>query len=167
MASGAGASIAAVILLFAGALKVRHRPEFASQITAYEIVPAAVAVALGSVLPFLEILAGVLVLFLPRAGGPLSAALFLSFAAAVEINLLRGRTELRCGCFGPSGQRPIRGGHVAMNLALAAAAAVAGLGDGPPSLAAARMGLSMLLLAMLLLVGRELRGAKQESEARR
>jgi hypothetical protein len=67
-----------------------------SQIAAYGLVPAPASIALGHILPFAEVSAGIAVLAIPRIGGGAVALLFATFAFAVAINLLRGRTELVC-----------------------------------------------------------------------
>jgi hypothetical protein len=164
LVSGAAATIASLVLIVAGVMKVRDASSFASQIAAYQIVPRTVATGMGRTLPFLEIAAGLLLLLRPRLGGPLCSLLFLSFAVAVQINLLRGRTELVCGCFGASGRQPIRPSHVAMNLMLIAASLVAAISKGPPSLISARIGISFLALVLLLRAWRALHRIDREGE---
>jgi hypothetical protein len=163
LATGAAASICAVVLLIAGLLKVRDRSTFASQIAAYQVVPSVAALFLGHFLPWAEILGALLILFAPWLGGLVCAALFLGFAVAVGTNVLRGRTELICGCFGPRGRQRISRTHVLMNLCLAAAAALFAMSRaGPPSLAALRTGISAVLLASLWSVARDLRRANRQ-----
>jgi Methylamine utilisation protein MauE len=113
-----------------------------------------------------EVLASILILSVPRVGGPLCAVLFLSFALAVAINLIRGRTELVCGCFGRAGRQPIRPSHVVMNVALAGGAVLSIVRSGLPSFAAARFGLSAILLALLFKAGNDLRTIGRESYPR-
>jgi Methylamine utilisation protein MauE len=161
--AGAAATICSVVLLFAGALKIPHREAFASQIATYQVVPVRAATPLGHILPFVEILASILILSVPRVGGPLCAVLFLSFALAVAINLIRGRTELVCGCFGRAGRQPIRRSHVVMNVVLACGAVLSIVRDGLPSFAAVRFGLSAILLALLFKAGNDLRAIGRES----
>jgi Methylamine utilisation protein MauE len=161
--AGATGTICSVVLLLAGALKIPHREAFASQIAAYQVVPVKAATVLGHALPFVEVLAAMLILSVPHVGGPLCTVLFLSFALAVAINLVRGRAELTCGCFGPTGRQPIRRSHVVMNVALACAALLSIVRDSLPSLAAARFGVSAFLLALLFKAGKDLRAIGRES----
>lgn len=165
VASGAAAVACSLVLLTAGVLKVRHPSTFTSQIISYQIVPRRVAALLGHTLPGLEMLAGLLILLAPRIGGPLCALLFLSFAGAVGINVLRGRTELTCGCFGPSGRQPIRASHVVVNLLLAGSAGLATLQTGRPTLVAMQLGLAALLLFLLARSRRRVLLIKSESAA--
>jgi hypothetical protein len=165
LATGISASLCAVVLMVAGFLKIRDRSTFASQIAAYDVVPTRVSYHLGHVLPFAEILAALLVLFASRVGGPIAALLFTGFAVAMGKNVLRGRTELICGCFGPRGKQSVSGMHVVMNFGLAGAAVFAAFRTGPPSLTSLRTGISIFALAYLWTVYRELHSANQRLRA--
>ncbi len=57
--------------------------------------------------------------------------MLLVYAAAVGVNLRRGRRHIDCGCAGPAARRPISGWLVARNVVLAAAA-LAGLAPVAP-----------------------------------
>jgi hypothetical protein len=50
---------------------------------------------------------------------PQSAALLLLYAAAIGVNLHRGRHDLSCGCGGPDERRPIAAWMLGRNLLLA------------------------------------------------
>jgi len=56
-----------------------------------------------------------------------SIALFVGYAIAIAVNLLRGRVHIDCGCLGAAGREEISWWLVGRNLACAAAA-LAGLG---------------------------------------
>ena len=51
-----------------------------------------------------------------------AAALLALYAAAIAVNLARGRRHLDCGCAGPALRRPISGWLVVRNLVLVAIA---------------------------------------------
>ena len=141
---------AAFLLLVAGASKIRGRKEFVSQIRAYAVVPYGAAAVLGQALPFIEVATAVVVFADPQLGGLFVAALFSSFGGAMTLNLLRGRRELVCGCFGPSGRRTITWTHAVANFVLAAAGAGAALGHIGPTLPTAIAGISVLLAAFVV-----------------
>ena len=108
-------------LLFASAAlqKLRDLPGFAAAVAAYRLLPA--ATGLAWLLPLAELLvAGGLLATASRAwAAPGGAVLLGLYAAAIAINLQRGRTELACGCGGPNERRPIAAWMVWRNLALA------------------------------------------------
>lgn len=108
----------ALLFAISSAHKLRATDDFAEIIAAYRVLPSGLAHPLSTLLPILEIsiAAGLLI---PEAYqlAALAGALLLSvYAAAIGINLLRGRTELNCGCLGPGGHKAISGGLVARNL---------------------------------------------------
>src|SRR2546426_11169679 len=146
--AGASASCG-LVLIGAGGLKVRDRRTFGSQIVAYDLLPRSAAHLLGEILPFAEILAGLLLLILPGLGGVLSAILFLAFAAAIGANHARGRRELVCGCFGPAGRQTITPAHVVVNLVMAALAVGASVRTTRPTADELLTGGTLFLAALL------------------
>ncbi len=114
---------AAFALLFASAAihKLRDLAGFADAFAAYEMLPAGAA-RLAWVLPLLElaIAAGVLPRDTRAAAGAAGGALLLLYAAAIGVNLRRGRRDLACGCGAALERRPIAAWMVWRNLALAA-----------------------------------------------
>jgi thiol-disulfide isomerase/thioredoxin len=88
-------------------------------------LPEKLAVPLGSVLPFLEIL--IALALLPGSTAWIAAlaglALLLLFAAGIAINLLRGRAP-DCNCFGQLHSKPVSWSLVARDLAMASVAAL-------------------------------------------
>jgi hypothetical protein len=113
----------ALLFLVAAAHKLRDLAVFRATFAEYRILPD----ALSGLVPFVELT--VAVLLLVPAGGALgevgAAALLLVYAAAVGVNLARGRRHIDCGCAGPRARRPIGGGIVVRNVLLAAAALMA------------------------------------------
>lgn len=114
--------IACCALLFASAAlhKLRDRAHFTEVLRAYRVLPEG-AVALAPLVPLAELV--VAAGLLPPAARPGAAlggaALLLAYAAAIAVNLRRGRRELACGCGGPDDARPIAPWMVVRNLVLA------------------------------------------------
>ncbi|HXY97418.1 MAG TPA: MauE/DoxX family redox-associated membrane protein, partial [Steroidobacteraceae bacterium] len=114
--------LACLALLFASAAlhKLRDLPAFTEVLRAYRVLPAA-AVRLAPLVPLAELLvAAGLTVSATRSGAGLGgAALLTAYAAAIAVNLRRGRRDLACGCGGPDDARPIAPWMVARNLMLA------------------------------------------------
>jgi putative oxidoreductase len=91
------------ILVVAGAAKVGHGTEFASQIAGFRLLPQPVIAPLALLLPFLEILDGgyLIVGMFTRAAAWVAVAMFAVFDAAIASAVVRGMT-VSCGCFGPN-----------------------------------------------------------------
>jgi hypothetical protein len=153
---GVAAAMCSAVLGSAGAAKLGDRAVFGSQIASYQILPLGMSRALGHLLPFLEILAAVSILLWPVLGGIICAGLFLSFGLAIALNLLRGRRELRCGCFGPRAVHLISWWHVFFDLSLAVLAAGAATGRHSPSLLSLQVGFSAFLVGVLINARRSL-----------
>jgi hypothetical protein len=149
MAAGIAGTVCGVVLLIAGVMKIGGMGVFGQQIVAYSVLPKRLARLAGYLLPSLEMTMGISMLFAPRLGA-VAAFLFVSFAMAVGLNLLRGRTELRCGCFGATGLHTISWGHVAGNFGLVLLAVLSFFGNHRPSFLAFQVGVSLVLLILLL-----------------
>src|ERR1700716_183312 len=118
-----GAMLAgALALLFVSAAfnKLRSLQRFAEVFRAYRLLPEAVA-RLSWLVPALELTVGVgLLARRSRAGASAAgAALLLAYAAAIAINLQRGRRDVACGRGGRLERRPIAAWMVWRNLLLA------------------------------------------------
>jgi uncharacterized membrane protein len=111
-------------LLFASAAvhKLRAPAHFAAVLAAYRLLPEGAA-RLWVVVPVVEVLvaAGLLVSATRAAAACAGAGLLALYAAAIAVNLKRGRHELACGCGGANESRPIAPWMVVRNLLLAAA----------------------------------------------
>jgi hypothetical protein len=109
-------------LLFASAAlhKLRELTRFAEALRAYRVLPEG-AVRLAPLVPLAELMVGAgLALSATRLGAGLGgAALLVAYAAAIAVNLGRGRRDLACGCGGPDDARPIAPWMVTRNLLLA------------------------------------------------
>ncbi len=112
-----------LILLVAGGSKVAAPDRVIRAIGAYDLLPRRAVQPVARSLPLLEMATGALLLTGAAAGlAALAAAGMLAvFAAAVALNLARGR-RFDCGCAGLSGSRPISWGLVARNVLLAGSA---------------------------------------------
>ena len=119
--------VGCLVLLFASAAlhKLRDLGHFADVLRAYRVLPEG-AVRLAALVPLAELaVAGGLVAPGARFGAALGgAALLLVYAAAIGVNLRRGRHDLACGCGGPDDARPIAPWMVVRNVALALLLAV-------------------------------------------
>lgn len=89
------------VFVLAGISKALDMHAFASEISAYQIAPAALVQPLAIALPLLEILIGVYLLLglMQRWAGAAAGALLLLFIGSMTWALMHGLT-LDCGCFG-------------------------------------------------------------------
>ncbi|HXZ60575.1 MAG TPA: MauE/DoxX family redox-associated membrane protein [Steroidobacteraceae bacterium] len=119
--------IGCLALLFASAAlhKLRNLAHFAEVLRAYRALPEGL-VRLAPLVPLAELTVAVgLLPAATRSGAALAGvALLLSYAAAIGVNLGRGRRDLACGCGGPDDARPIAAWMVVRNLVLALLLAV-------------------------------------------
>jgi hypothetical protein len=109
-------------LLFASSAlhKLRNLPHFTEVLRAYRLLPGG-AVRLAPLVPLAELsVAAALLPAVARQPAALAGVTLLCvYAAAIAVNLGRGRTDLACGCGGPDEARPIALWMVVRNLALA------------------------------------------------
>jgi len=149
------------LLLLAGVPKVRDHEGGLAAVRGYQLLPEAGERLVARVLPYVEILLGVLLV--AGLGAPLVPAaatvLFLVFFAGLTINLLRGRRELDCGCFAfakTEGSAPRIGWfHAGRALVLAALAASlllapGGYGIGVTPVADYALGLTLAVLVLAI-----------------
>ena len=94
------------VWVVAGALKIPDPAESVRAVRAYQLLPESVVPLVGYVLPMLEVLLGVCLLFglLTRIGGVLSSLLLVAFIVGIAAAWARG-LEIECGCFGGGGAR--------------------------------------------------------------
>ncbi len=94
--------VLAIVFLVAAASKLRGLHHFARIVVAYQVLPPELGYVFAYVLPWMEAILGFCLLL--GVGIAWAAAvvgvLLSSFAAAGAVNLLRGRRDLQCGCFG-------------------------------------------------------------------
>jgi uncharacterized membrane protein YphA (DoxX/SURF4 family) len=110
------------VFLRAGFAKITDLADFRSAVKNYRLLPPGLVPVVALTLPFAELAAAILLAvgILPGITAGLLALLLLCFAAAIAINLARGRS-FDCGCAG-SAPRTISWAHVASNACLAALA---------------------------------------------
>lgn len=117
----------ALLLLAAAVPKLRAPDAFVGVVRNFRLLPAPLATAFARVLPWIELVLALALLWpaSTHAAAWATAALMLLFALALGINLARGRRDIDCGCLriGRDGQaQHISGWLVLRNLALAAGA---------------------------------------------
>jgi len=98
--------VLAVVFVYAGAVKANDVTAFAGHVSAYQILPFAMNYLLAATLPYVEFLAGLLLLLNVRVRSALVVigGMNLVFIVALISVLLRG-LDIDCGCFEPgSGQ---------------------------------------------------------------
>jgi uncharacterized membrane protein YphA (DoxX/SURF4 family) len=101
----------ALVFVYAGAVKIQDIVAFAGHVAAYQLLPYAVNYLVAATLPYLELLAGVLLLLNVRVRPALVAigGMTLLFMVALISVLLRG-LEIDCGCFDPAGGQDVSAG---------------------------------------------------------
>lgn len=107
------------VLVVAGTAKLLDRGEFSQTVRRFRILPAVLIPAVAGALPIAEILVGgslISSVFLQWPivawSGALAIALFALFGGAITINLVRGITDISCGCFGKASSRQLSWGLV-------------------------------------------------------
>lgn len=122
-----------LVLVFArsAAHKVTEFSFFSATLSDYRLLPMTFVRPAALLLAVAEVMAIALLIFpdLRASGAALGGALLLVYAAAMGINLWRGRFRIDCGCGGPG--QMISWALVARNFGLAAAAGFVALCTGP------------------------------------
>ena len=98
----------ALTFVYAGAVKMQDVVAFAGHVAAYQILPYAVNYLVATTLPYVEFLAGVILLLNARVRPALVVVggMTLVFMVALISVLLRG-LDIDCGCFDPSGGKDV------------------------------------------------------------
>lgn len=120
-------SLALMIALIYGTAavsKVMAWQELPGVVGNFRILPAALVPAFSVALPIIEaLIAAALLIDATRHIAACAAALlFMIFAAALAVNLRRGRLQIDCGCFRSDLKQPISLALVLRNLLLAVCA---------------------------------------------
>ena len=91
------------IFIYASLDKIGHPLEFARIIRNYHVLPEFLVTLPALVLPWVELLAGVLLIagIWPRSAAWLLSLLLLAFILALGVNAVRG-IDISCGCFSTS-----------------------------------------------------------------
>jgi hypothetical protein len=112
--------LVALVFINAALGKVRHRLAFQGVVANYRLLPELVVPVFALLLPLVEAAVAAALLFAPPPGPDVSAALLLIlFAAAMAINIRRGRRHIDCGCFQSALKQTLSWTLVARNVGLA------------------------------------------------
>ena len=92
------------IFIFTGFAKINHISALISEIKQYQILPVMLASVFGHVLPYIEILVGVLLGLgiVLRISAGVGGLMLISFAVAKIVAMVRGLDIKVCNCFGPA-----------------------------------------------------------------
>jgi hypothetical protein len=154
--SVAGRVCVGLVFLLAAAQKASHWRILSGVISNYRLLPRMAVVPAAALLPPLEMIVGVVLLSamaMPWVALA-SIALLAVFAAAMAINLRRGRSAIDCGCGQSFLKQTLSWTLVARNAVLAALL-LPSLGTSPPApmpilIAGSSAGLAFFLLYLLL-----------------
>jgi hypothetical protein len=126
----------AVLFASAAAHKLQDLARFAEAFAAYRVLPEALSRRLAWLIPALElcVAAGLLWEATRRVAAVAATAVLIAYASGLQLNLLRGRRDLDCGCATARGRRAIAPWMVWRNMILAAAAGITVLPWSPRSL---------------------------------
>ena len=104
------------IFVYAGASKILDPVRFADAVAAYQMLPVSVINLVAIMLPWVEVVAGILAVmgFWLPASSLVIASLMSLFMLALTQAMARG-LKISCGCFG-SGMEPITGLTVARDV---------------------------------------------------
>jgi uncharacterized membrane protein YphA (DoxX/SURF4 family) len=122
-----GAIGTGIVFVEAGLAKVRHRDVLPGVIANYRLLPDALVAPSAAVLPIVELGLGLGLIGGVFSGGRPAAALLVLFAAAMAINIGRGRRAIDCGCGRSQLRQRLSWGLVARNLVLAVLVTIAAL----------------------------------------
>lgn len=112
--------LVALVFLFAAFGKIRHRLAFQGVVSNYRLLPEIVVPVFAMLLPLFEAgVAAALILAPPPVPEVSGAVLLCVFAAAMAINLVRGRRHIDCGCFQSALKQTLSWTLVARNAGLA------------------------------------------------
>jgi uncharacterized membrane protein YphA (DoxX/SURF4 family) len=93
------------LFIYASMYKINYPGEFAESIIAYQIVPYWAVNVLAVVMPWMELLCGVLLIggIRSKSAVAMIGALLALFTVAISIGLIRG-IPIDCGCFQAVGE---------------------------------------------------------------
>lgn len=104
-----GRCLLGFVFLLSGTRKLPNRQDFILVVVSYRVLPRRLAHQYARLLPWLEGSVGVMLLLgvQVRLAAALVAALLVTFIAAICLNVVRGRMDLDCGCFGKTRRQGI------------------------------------------------------------
>ncbi len=144
-----------LVLLFSTAAvsKLRSPDEFFGMVRNFRLMPEGLARPVAYALPVVELAtaAGIAIPASSAASTAVAGMLLAAFGVAMAINVLRGRSQIDCGCFRNGLKQPLSWAVVGRNAVLAVAAfAAAATPTAWPGSAGFAVGLAAGGLAMLL-----------------
>ena len=97
-----GRAVLGVVFVYAGVIKGLDVAAFAVQLAAYQILPSQWNIIVAAILPFVEVIVGLHLVFnrWARASAVVVFGLCGTYMAVLASVLLRGMS-IDCGCFGP------------------------------------------------------------------
>ncbi|MGV3512384.1 MAG: MauE/DoxX family redox-associated membrane protein [Novosphingobium sp.] len=108
------------IFLSAGIAKLRSRRVFPGVVANYRLLPDVLVAPVAAALPIAEVVVGLGLIAGLRVAAIPAGVLLLAFAAAMAINIGRGRSHIDCGCGRSELRQPLSRALVVRNLVLAA-----------------------------------------------
>jgi len=116
----AGPVCAGLVFATAAAEKLRHRAVLRGVISNYRLLPDFAVAPVAALQAPVELVLGLMLLTgVAQPYAPLGAmTLLLLFAAAMAINIKRGRSHIDCGCGGVSLRQPLRWSLIVRNVLL-------------------------------------------------
>ncbi len=128
----------ALAAIFAGsaAAKLVDLDLFEGAIANYRLVPGRLEKPVAWTLPLCELASGAGLVFAATRDAAAAALIILLcvFSGAIALNLMRGRRDIDCGCFGPALRQELGASLIARNLVLIAAAVLLELPAAPRAL---------------------------------
>jgi len=111
----------ALVFVFAAQHKLRDRLSFEGIVTQYRLTPTKASPTLAWLIPTIELTCALGLILVAPIGAVLAGALLTGYAAAILVNLLRGRQHIDCGCGATA--TPLAPGLIVRNLLLVLALA--------------------------------------------
>jgi uncharacterized membrane protein YphA (DoxX/SURF4 family) len=136
------------VFLRSGLGKTTGLAQFRAAVANYRLLPAVLVTPVAYTLPLAEIAAGILLALgiLPLVVAAALALLLIAFAAAIAVNLARGRV-IDCGCAGSvATPQLISWRHVGTDIALAVAATAVAIAPPPGDLWTGPSGLARVAM---------------------
>lgn len=121
--------VLAALFIWAAQYKIREPDVFALAIFRFRLLPYSLINISAICLPWIELIAAVLLLIAPKrwreAAAAVIWAMLLVFTVGIGLNLMRG-ADISCGCFsGSTDDSPISLWNIARNMTLLVVASIA------------------------------------------
>ena len=94
--------IIGIVFLISSIGKIIDHKKFIQIVINYEILSPSLSLLYGFFLPYIELIIAIMIILglFVDAAGYVGILMILSFIYAVSVNVVRGRKNLDCGCFG-------------------------------------------------------------------